>query len=396
MHRYMGGKSFCTMTLFAGTVLAVTAIALATLLPMPESVSANSRTFKKQCKTKGAITDSHKYPGLVRDCVNLLKMADKLSGDGDPLNWRASAPMAQWQGITIEGTPPRVTGIEVVESGLSGTIPGRQLSKLTELTHLKLSANSLTGEVPGILSRTYKLESLHLYKNNLSGKIPSKLGQLSNLEVLDLEGNGLSVRIPAELSRLSKLTSLNLEDNNLSGNIPAELGDLSALKSLTIGENRLKGSIPTELGDLSSLKVLPLNQNRLKGNIPVELAQLSKLILLDLDHNKLKGKIPEKLGNLQELKVLRVNDNQLSRCIPASLRHLRPVESREPEESRRFEVLRGVRAADRGKTHGTRPPHIQTHQWTRNGRKCYEQRHENLQAFLSAGAGRSVPRLAPA
>ena len=135
MH-YKGISIGWKKALLAGSVLAVAAIALVTLLPPPESVSADGKTFRQRCKTKVAVPNAGENPGLVSDCANMLEMLNTLSGDGDTPNWKARTPMSQWQGVTVAGTPSRVTKIELSGRGLSGTIPGRRLSKLSELTVL--------------------------------------------------------------------------------------------------------------------------------------------------------------------------------------------------------------------------------------------------------------------
>ena len=61
-------------------------------------------------------------PGLVADCEALLAARDTLAGTGT-LNWSASTPIANWDGVTVGGTPQRVIGLFPSEKGLTGTIP---------------------------------------------------------------------------------------------------------------------------------------------------------------------------------------------------------------------------------------------------------------------------------
>ena len=142
--------------------------------------------------------DADNHPGLVSDCEALLTSRDTLAGSAT-LNWSADTPIAHWDGVTVGGTPRRVT-------------------------------------------------RLHVDSRQLTGTIPPELGSLSNLYSLGLESNGLTGEIPPELGSLSSLHSLGLGSNQLTGEIPPELGSLSSLHSLGLGSNQLTGEIPTRTG----------------------------------------------------------------------------------------------------------------------------------------------------
>ena len=53
------------------------------------------------CATRGAVSDASNT-GLASDCEALLDAKDVLVGLGGPLNWSASTPIAQWDGVTVE------------------------------------------------------------------------------------------------------------------------------------------------------------------------------------------------------------------------------------------------------------------------------------------------------
>ena len=57
------------------------------------------------------------------------------------------------------------------------------------------------------------------------GLTPAELGNLSNLTHLYLGGNALSGEIPAWLGSLSNLGYLSLDGNELSGCVPSSLED---------------------------------------------------------------------------------------------------------------------------------------------------------------------------
>ena len=261
-------------------------------------------------------------PGEVAksDMQALLTVRDKLAGDGT-LNWSEAVPIASWDGVTIGGSPMRVTRLSLRQRRLSGTIPP-ELGKLSELSSLDLNGNRLSGEIPAELGRLSKLAALHLYDNRLEGRIPPELEQLTSLEELNLHSNQLDGSIPSELGNLCNLKALFLHSNRLSGEIPAALGQLSDMRTLNLRNNRLSGPIPTELAQLTKLEALYLHSNRLTGTIPGELSNIGSLDSLWLASNQLSGEIPAELGDLRNLTQLNLHNNWLSGEIPSELSKL--------------------------------------------------------------------------
>ena len=84
---------------------------------------------------------------LAADCAALLTARDALAGDGGSLNWSASVPITEWDGVTVSGTPRRVTELALRSRGLTGSVPP-ELADLLALERLALDRNELTGCVP--------------------------------------------------------------------------------------------------------------------------------------------------------------------------------------------------------------------------------------------------------
>ncbi len=222
--------------------------------------------------------------GLVRDCQVLLGLRDALFGEsGSRPNWSPRTTMAEWLGVTIAGTPLRVTALELVGPIARGRLPSA-LGALTALRVLDLTGSFLPGPIPAELGSLAHLRTLRLATVDLRGPIPPALGRLSNLETLDLSDNFLTGAIPAELGQLVNLRTLDVESNELSGHIPAELGQLVNLRTLDLESNRLSGHIPAELGRLPNLEEVGLRDNLLTGCVPPALrsVQDSDLHLLGL------------------------------------------------------------------------------------------------------------------
>ena len=316
------------------------------LLLVPVQASSTGIVRALGCSDGTAVPSPEYYPGLVSDCEALLLAKPTLEGSGPVmLDWSSTTDIRSWRGITVTGTPPRVTAVNCRRLRLKGTVP-TQLGNLSNLAELNLAANDLKGPIPPQLGNLSSLEQLHLndnqlsgqippqlgnltsllnlwiYANELSGPIPPQLGELPKLDALRLYSNQLSGPIPPQLANLPDLMWLDLSDNKLSGPIPPQLANLPNLVSLKLSSNELRGQIPTQLGDLPNLAELNLHSNELSGPIPAELANLSNLITLWLANNELSGPIPAWLGDLSDLYHLGLSNNDLSGPIPPQLEHL--------------------------------------------------------------------------
>ena len=277
------------------------------------------------------------------DRAALEALYDTTGGAGwtDSTNWKTSAPLDDWYGVTTDadgrvsqldlswneltgpipvdlGSLVNLQRLELFSNNLTGPIPS-ELGSLVNLETLDLSGNELTGPIPVDLGSLVNLQRLELFSNNLTGPIPSELGSLVNLETLDLSGNELTGSIPAELGSLANLEWLSLGSNELTGPIPAWLGELVQLRSLGLDGNELTGSIPAELGSLANLEWLSLGSNELTGPLPAWLGELVQLRSLGLDGNALGGPIPAELGNLVNLERLDLARNDLTGPVPAEL-----------------------------------------------------------------------------
>ena len=129
------------------------------------------------CANGTVIANPGSHAALVADCGVLLAAQATLAGDGT-LNWSEGLALAQWDGVATGGTPTRVTGLDVSDKSLDGTIPST-LGTLTALTTLDLSANALTGAVPSELSALTSLTTLGLSGNPLSGCVPAAIRPLA-------------------------------------------------------------------------------------------------------------------------------------------------------------------------------------------------------------------------
>ena len=233
--------------------------------PPPVEQGTTSPTERAQCEAGSAVGAGNE--GLLDDCGVLLAARDTLRGTATTLNWSADTAIADWYGITLSGSPGRVTRLHLDGRNsrtslgerivLNGTIPA-VLGDLARVVHLVLSSHELTGPIPPELGNLAELDNLSLQGNDLTGGIPPELGNLTKLVSLYLNTNELTGSIPVELSKLSDLLILDLQGNDLTGSIPAALGDLTSLVVFNLyGNTTLTGCIPESLRgvntDFSSL-----------------------------------------------------------------------------------------------------------------------------------------------
>ena len=118
-------------------------------------------------------------PELLAERERLLALRDVLEGGGTELDWSVGTPTASWEGVTVSGSPSRVTALELSDRGLKGEIWG-YLGDFAELTELRLDGNALTGTIPSAMSVLSKLTDVYLGGNALSGCIPPPLLRTAN------------------------------------------------------------------------------------------------------------------------------------------------------------------------------------------------------------------------
>ena len=192
------------------------------------------------------------------DRAVLEALYDATGGAGwtDSTNWKTSAPLDHWYGVTADADD--------------------------RVTELDLRDNGLTGPIPSSLGRLSSLRLLVLWHNELTGRIPDALGSLANLVLLGLSGNGLTGPIPSSLGRLTNLRRLWLGRNRLTGRIPDALGSLANLETLSLGSNGLTGPIPSWLGRLTNLRRLDFSHIWGLSGRPPDGLRSSRLAVLDI------------------------------------------------------------------------------------------------------------------
>ena len=378
----MVDMKFRTLVNLVAIVVAIAVLSMADAGSMTPNSVIEAQSV---CENSVAVPDPTNNPGLVSDCEALLAARDTLADSGS-LDWADNTPIVEWEGITVGGTPERVTELYLRGGKINGEI-SPELGNLTGLKSLRLVIVPLRGGIPSELGNISSLERLELLSlstfglGGLSGAIPAELGNLSNLRRLAIGGTQLSGELPPELGSLTNLEHLILAANHLSGELPASFTGLTKLELLNFvynsgicapieedfqewldGVDLVRGSScatvdfaddravlmafrngigggRSRLTDWGSNKLmrewigvttdadgrvnwLELNSFSLQGRLSSRLGELAELDGLGLERNSFSGGIPTTLGSLTNLRFLGLFDNQLTGEIPSGLSEL--------------------------------------------------------------------------
>ncbi|KAK9051263.1 hypothetical protein SSX86_027890 [Deinandra increscens subsp. villosa] len=245
----------------------------------------------------------------------------------------------------------RITHLDVSSNRLSGELPDF-FHKFPNLTRLAAHSNRFTGGIPSSLTNSPAITSINLRNNSFNGAIKFNCSLIKNLTSLDLGTNNFSGYIPDDLSSCHKLKALNLARNKFKGEIPQSFSKFRSLSYLSLS-NCTFSNLKTTLRILNhcpnltvlvltlnfrneelpnddslrfkSLKALVIANCGLTGIIPSWIRGLSRLQLLDLSWNHLTGTIPSYLGDFESLFYLDLSNNSLSGEIPKNVTRLQSL-----------------------------------------------------------------------
>ncbi|VAI86001.1 unnamed protein product [Triticum turgidum subsp. durum] len=198
------------------------------------------------------LADSSPSPDAAADA--LLKLKGGIKDDAGVLrNWSpGTRPCAgagsSWAGVICH--KGEVTGLQLENMALSGTIDLRPLKGLRGLRSVSFMDNQFTGPMPDV-NELPVLRAIFLSGNKFSGEIPADaFDGMSSLKKVALSKNNFSGPIPASLAGVPKLMDLLLDDNKFQGKIP-ELPQ-KELKVVNVANNELEGEIPASLKSMGA------------------------------------------------------------------------------------------------------------------------------------------------
>ncbi|XP_034896192.1 pollen receptor-like kinase 3 [Populus alba] len=184
-----------------------------------------------------SVSDSEALLRLKKSFTNASALSSWISGSV-PCNRQT-----HWNGLLcFNGI---VTGLQLENMGLSGTIDVDALATIQGIRSLSFARNSFTGAIPE-LNRLGNLKAIYLRGNQFSGEIPSDFfSKMKSLKKVWLSDNKFTGGIPPSLAELPRLSELHLENNQFSGTIPSI--DQPTLMSFNVSNNMLEGEIPPNL-----------------------------------------------------------------------------------------------------------------------------------------------------
>ncbi|KAF9662126.1 hypothetical protein SADUNF_Sadunf18G0020800 [Salix dunnii] len=288
-------------------------------------------------------------PAWTVDALNKLidhwNLRDKLNITNDPCIQNEEWANEQANPRVVcdcSSSTCHITHLKIYALDISGEIPS-ELFVLKELVNLDFGRNILNGTIPAEIERLSNMQNLRLGSNNFVGPLPPSLGKLTSLRELHVDSSGVSGPIPREFANLKSLQTFWASDNLFTGKLPDFFGALTELRNLRLQGTLLEGPIPSNfsalkkledlrIGDLKgedsfleflldqkNLTILVLRNCLLSGQIPGRLGNFSQLRELDLSFNKLKGQIPDSFQDLASLQYLYLGSNSLNGQLPANI-----------------------------------------------------------------------------
>nr|XP_018683333.1 PREDICTED: receptor-like protein kinase 2 [Musa acuminata subsp. malaccensis] len=201
--------------------------------------------------------------------------------------------------------------LSLSSNSLEGTVSELHFARLTKLSELDLSENSLVISVDYNWVPTFQLQSIQLKSCKLGPAFPRWLRSQNSIEDLDLSNTSIEDVLPDWFWNISAF-SINLSQNQINGTLPTFLEQMTNLATLKLSMNLLEGPIPRLP---PSLSYLYLQNNFFSGSLS-SISLPLELELLDLSHNHINGSIPSFICNLPQLRILDLSSNQISGEIP--------------------------------------------------------------------------------
>ncbi|XP_050157518.1 receptor-like protein EIX2 isoform X2 [Malus sylvestris] len=242
------------------------------------------------------------------------------------------------------GQMSKLENLDLGMNALEGLISESHFSKLSRLSYLDLSSNSLVLNFQSNWTPPFQLDHISLGSCKMGPYFPKWLQSQNKYSSLNISNAGIVDILPSwfwgttryvtsiDLSHnqigemFTNLTmdfvnypEVHLRSNQIEGQIPATLSHASYLD---LSNNNISGSISFLCAsEAMHLRFLNLSYNNLFGELPKCLTRLGNLVMLDLSSNALSGKIPSTIGSLFGIETLKLRSNEFVGELPLSLKN---------------------------------------------------------------------------
>ncbi|RAL48059.1 hypothetical protein DM860_017850 [Cuscuta australis] len=193
------------------------------------------------------LLNDNNFTSIPPDFFSGMTLLSNVSLDNNPFSpWNLSSVALN------EAT--NLQAFSAVNCSISGVLPDIfSGDDFTQLQHLRLSYNNLTGGLPPSLSTATSMKTLLLNNQGTGYSLGGGLDVLMTMIDLTqvwLQGNAFSGQLPADFSLLTSLQDFRVDDNLLTGPVPDTLSKkkISSLRVVYLGNNALQGPAPA-VGD---------------------------------------------------------------------------------------------------------------------------------------------------
>ncbi|KAM1053125.1 hypothetical protein FF1_000636 [Malus domestica] len=229
-------------------------------------------------------------------------------------------------------------------NALEGLISESHFSKLSRLSYLDLSSNSLVLNFQSNWTPPFQLDDISLGSCKMGPYFPKWLQSQNKYSSLNISNAGIVDILPSWFwGTTCYMTSIILSHNQIGEMFTNLTMDFVNYPEVHLRSNQIEGQIPTTLShasylDLSNnnisgsisflcasgamrLRFLNLSYNNLSGELPECMTRLGNLVMLDLSSNALSGKIPSTIGSLFGIETLKLRSNEFVGELPLSLKN---------------------------------------------------------------------------
>ncbi|XP_027190536.1 pollen receptor-like kinase 4 [Cicer arietinum] len=150
-----------------------------------------------------------------------------------------------WHGVTCYTSNRYVKSIVLDELNFTGVLDATSLCIANNLQILSLRNNNLHGFISEDIRNCKFLTHLILSGNKFSGNLPISIPQLHNMKRFHVSGNHFIGELP-NMVNVTSLISFLAQNNNFIGQIPDF--DFSNFEAFNVSNNNLRGPVPDTRG----------------------------------------------------------------------------------------------------------------------------------------------------